>query len=262
MRFGTIVALAVALVLCGPVRAPAGEPEPKHPVYVGVRVCASCHQGKGMGHPQCRWLLSKHSRAYASLAEPESKAIARLSGIPQEPQEAAVCLGCHATGAEAEDWEKDDTFHVEDGVQCEKCHGPGSEYMDEQVMRDRKAAMRAGLLMPTMDDCMACHRSKGSHVAVLKRPELDRAEAWKSIDHRMPRTRQRTPALGLPKPAAAGGPQPRYAGAMACARCHGGRGMGYQFSKWRLSAHARAYAALATPAAAAARKSHPLAASR
>ena len=75
-------------------------------------------------------------RAYQDAV---SKEIARLSGIPQEPQEAAICLGCHATASETEDWEKDDTFHREDGVQCEMCHGPGSEYMDESVMMHLQA---------------------------------------------------------------------------------------------------------------------------
>ena len=60
--------------------------------------CAKCHQGAGFGYQQCLMLLTAHSKAYAALALPESKEIARLSGIPQEPQQAAMCLGCHATG--------------------------------------------------------------------------------------------------------------------------------------------------------------------
>ena len=114
--------------------------ETKHPVFVGSSECAKCHQGAGFGYQQCLMLLQAHSKAYATLALPEAKEIARLSGIPQEPQEAAICLGCHATGSDAEDWEKDDTFHLEDGVQCEKCHGAGSEYMDEEIMKDPAAA--------------------------------------------------------------------------------------------------------------------------
>jgi len=253
MRSSTFLALTASLALPGLLRLSAcvlaAEPEQKHPVYVGWKVCASCHQGAGMGHQQCKWTLSKHSRAYASLAKPQAKEIARLSGIPQEPQESAVCLGCHATGAEAEDWEKDETFHTEDGVQCERCHGPGSEYIE--VMRDRRAAANAGLLMPTVNDCMRCHRQKGSHVAVLKLPRLDIKKAWKDIAHPTPRVSTVTGMLELPKPAAPEQPMPKYAGAMACARCHRGPGMGYQSSQWRMSAHASAYAALAAPAAAA-----------
>jgi len=42
------------------------------------------------------------------------------------------------------------------------------------------------------------------------------------------------------------GDRPRHIGVFACATCHKGPGMGYQFSKWRMSAHGRAFAVLAT----------------
>ena len=73
----------------------ANESTQKHSVYVGVKVCASCHQGEGMGHQFSKWLASRHAQAYAVLSKPEAKKIAELSGIPQEPQESAMCLGCH-----------------------------------------------------------------------------------------------------------------------------------------------------------------------
>ncbi len=227
---------------------PAAEEE-KHPVYVGARVCASCHQGEHMGHQFSRWLLSKHARAYSVLSHPEAKKIAQLSGIPQEPQESAVCLGCHATGAEAEDWEKDETFVTEDGVQCEKCHGPGSEYMDREVMLDRRRAVAAGLMMPKEQDCMGCHQVKGSHVAVHNLPKLDMAAAMKQIEHPTPRPWATGEWPPRPKPSGEKR-APQYVGVMACAECHQGPESGYQFSKWRASGHARAYAVLATPKAA------------
>ncbi|MCP5110599.1 MAG: hypothetical protein GY953_07165, partial [bacterium] len=93
------------------------------PVYVGARVCGSCHAGPGMGYQFSLWLQSKHSQAYAVLAMPESKEIARLSGIREEPEESFTCLGCHSSGAQAEEWQKDESFVIEHGVQCESCHG-------------------------------------------------------------------------------------------------------------------------------------------
>ena len=226
----------------------ASEGADKHPVYVGARVCATCHQSENMGHQLSKWLASKHAGAYAVLAMPESRKIADLSGIPQEPQEAPMCLGCHATGAHAEDWEKDSTFYVEDGVQCEKCHGPGSEYMDAAVMADRDAAVKAGLMIPKMSDCMGCHEVKGSHVAVHKLPKLDMEKAWRDIAH--PTTGKGAHEMTPPIPeSAAKSGKPQYVGVYVCARCHKGPEFGYQFSKWRLSKHAVAYAALATPEA-------------
>jgi hypothetical protein len=133
----------------------------RHPYYVGNQECAHCHQGAGMGYQQSLWWLSKHAKAYTSLAKPEAKQIARLSGIPVEPQESPVCLGCHSTSAESEDWEREDTFQLQHGVQCEKCHGAGSEYMDEAVMRDPEASMAAGLVMPTKEGLPDLPSGKG-----------------------------------------------------------------------------------------------------
>jgi YVTN family beta-propeller protein len=229
---------------------PGGAQESKREaVYVGARVCASCHEGPEMGHQYSRWLLSKHSKAYAALALPEAAEMARLSGIPIEPQKSPVCLGCHATGSEAEEWEKDPTFSMEDGVQCEMCHGPGSEYMDEQVMRDPEEAFRRGLKKPTEIFCAKCHYVKGSHVAVHQLPQLDIQEARKTIAHPTPDGARPGTLLTMSREPQTDGAR-AYTGVQACAACHGGPEMGYQYSRWRLSAHARAYAVLATPGAA------------
>jgi len=219
----------------------------RKPVYVGSEVCASCHAGPGFGHQFSRWLLSRHARAYAVLARPEAKLIAELSGIPEEPQESSMCLGCHATGAEVEEWEKDPSFHLEDGVQCEKCHGPGSEHVEAQRHLNRAAQLEAKMEIPTMDFCMACHAEKGSHVAVHQRPMLDMEAAWKEIAHPTPDEWSRAEPLGLPPPASKDAAQ--YVGSVACGACHRGPEMGYQWSRWKMSPHAHAYAALATAAA-------------
>lgn len=218
--------------------------EGRKPVFVGAKQCAKCHQGPGFGYQHCRFLLSGHSRAYASLALPEAKEIAHLSGIPQKPQKSRMCLGCHATGSHAEAWERDETFHLEDGVQCEKCHGPGSEYMDEAVMADPEAASAAGLVIPDKDSCMNCHKVKGSHVAVLQSPKFDLDKAWSRLAHPTPESWKYMEPAELPDPDAEVGHQ--YIGSIGCAECHRGPDMGYQYSTWRMGPHARAYATLGT----------------
>ncbi len=227
----------------------AAVAQEKHPVYVGAETCAKCHSGPGMDYQHSKWLLSKHAEAFAALSLPEAREIARLSGVPVEPQKSPLCLGCHATGAHVEQWEKDPTFSVEDGVQCEKCHGPGSEYSDERVMRNRQLALQAGLVVPTKEDCMGCHAVKGSHVAVLRKPAFDLEKAWQQIDHSTPDPYDYEPERQLPDPTDKRSGAPKYTGTLGCAGCHEGPNMGFQFSKWRLSAHARAYASLATPKA-------------
>ncbi len=237
--------LAMALELFLPVDLAAEET--KQPVFVGAQECAKCHQGADFGYQQCKMLLTAHAQAYAALAMPEAKEIARLSGIPQEPQRSAVCLGCHTTASDAEAWEKDVTFHPENGIQCERCHGPGSEYMEESVMTDRDAAMAAGLMMPKKSDCMNCHKVKGSHVAVLQSPKFDIDAAWKQMAHPTPDAWDYMEPHELPQPV--DGVTRKYIGSIACGQCHKGPEMGYQFSKWRRGPHARAYAVLGTEAA-------------
>jgi YVTN family beta-propeller protein len=219
---------------------------PKKPVYVGARACAACHGARSMGDQYSQWLHSKHSRAWAALARPESREITKLSGLRDiEPQQSVICLGCHATAAHTEDWERDPDFHIEEGVQCEACHGPGSEYMTESVMRDRQAAMKAGLLMPTERECVNCHLEKGSHIAVLHGAQFDFKKAWESVKHALPKD----PAPGPIPPVAPADEKakdPRFAGSAVCGECHRGPRMGHQYSIWRMSPHARAWAVLGT----------------
>lgn len=218
---------------------------PKKPVYVGVRVCAGCHTGQKIGNQYSIWLHSKHGQAYAVLAKPEGLEMAKLSGLRTLPQDSAICLGCHATSWNAEEWEKDATFHIEDGVQCEGCHGPGSEYASLEVMKDRQAAMKAGLRLPDRDYCVNCHIEKGSHVAVTKRPPVDLQKGWALLFH---------PLAANPVPGPIGDLAPvdpkaqghRYAGVMECGKCHRGPALGNQWSIWRMSAHADAWAVLGT----------------
>jgi YVTN family beta-propeller protein len=218
---------------------------PKKPVYIGARLCAECHSVGSIGNQYSRWLQSRHSKAYSQLAKPEALEIAKLSGLRTPPQESAICLGCHATAWHGEEWEKDPSFHIEDGVQCERCHGPGSEYASAEVMRDRAAAMKAGLQLPTREFCLDCHKEKGSHVAVLKRPPVDLQKGWEKVKHPISGSRV---GGGVPqlRPAHDNETGAKYAGAITCGKCHRGAALGNQWSVWRRSAHSDAWADLAT----------------
>ncbi len=208
-------------------------------IYMGEITCRKCHHGAS--HNQFNpWRLSPHANAYAALAMPESKEIALLSGIDVDPFESPVCLGCHSTASNVETWERDDLFYPEDGIQCEFCHGPGSEYSEIKIMVDKQAAMKAGLKMPGEEFCMICHKEKGSHTAVLDVKPFNYKEALKTIEHS-----ESGDELKLHKKkniALLDGP--KYVGVMACAKCHRGDKMGYLFSQWRLSSHANAFAVL------------------
>ena len=213
-------------------------------VFVGAEVCGECHDTAQRDQLDT-WYRSPHARAYAALALPEAAEIARISGIDESPFSSPVCLGCHATASDVEAWQLDPTFHIEDGVQCELCHGPGRDYMPAPVMFDPEAAKAAGLLKPDRRACMVCHKEKGSHTAVLEVEPFIYEEALKQIAHRGTGGELREGA-GREPPA---DDDPHPVGVMVCASCHRGESMGYVASKWRLTGHAEAYAVLGTEAA-------------
>jgi YVTN family beta-propeller protein len=218
----------------------------KEPIYIGAQACGKCHDGPQMGHQFSKWRLSAHAKAYAALSQPEAKEITKLSGITEEPHRAKMCLGCHATAADEEDWQHGEEFHLEDGLQCEACHGPGSEYATEQIMKNKSKAIANGLRIYSPSDCMICHRVKGSHDAVLKKKPFNLDQASLTLAHPIPKEKPRYEAAA-PEPLQAS--PHKFTGVMACATCHTGPKFNFQFSRWRLSRHARAYAELSTPKA-------------
>ena len=213
--------------------------------YIGEKACRSCHGAVGSESPDSVWRSSDHAKAYGVLTMPEAFEIAELSGVDVHPQKSPICLGCHTTAPTVEEWELDEGFHRQDGVQCEACHGPGSDYSPADVMADRERAMEAGLMMPTEEDCMCCHIEKGTHVAIVGSKEFDVKKAMKRIAHspglsmgEAGQEESTVPADSLAKP--------HYVGVWSCAECHSRLMIGDQVSVWRRNKHAEAYAVLGT----------------
>lgn len=152
---------------------------PKRPVYIGDKACATCHPDQYKA-----WKMTSHAEAYNRLSQPRARLIVRRSGLRNdEPQKSPICLGCHATAYRAEPWELDEGFQIQAGVQCEGCHGAGSEYATEAVMRDKSAAMANGLVMPDDRSCVNCHIDKGTHQAILGSQPFDLASAKAAVAH-------------------------------------------------------------------------------
>ncbi|MFH2037275.1 MAG: multiheme c-type cytochrome [Candidatus Zixiibacteriota bacterium] len=101
--------------------------------YVGADKCKMCHKKDGV-HPS--WETTKHAKAWDLLSEEEKKD--------------KECVRCHSTGTTAEG-------ELLVGVQCETCHGPGSDYKKMSTMKDRELAIAAGLLIPNEKTCLTCH---------------------------------------------------------------------------------------------------------
>jgi hypothetical protein len=128
--------------------------------YVGTKKCKICHSKDGTYNV---WAKSKHSTGFKTLQNDASKKLSKNIAADKNP----VCLGCHTLAA-----------NKEEGVGCEVCHGPGSNYM--KVMKDKTKAKTAGLLIPVNDSkmCETCHNKKSPTYK-----EFKYKTDWKKIEH-------------------------------------------------------------------------------
>jgi hypothetical protein len=139
----------------------------KH-TYVGSSACGKCHAAESIGNQYDLWLQSPHAKAIKILKSEPSHTLAKKLSI-NEPSEDLQCLKCHATGGG-----KDKKTNKE-GVGCEACHGPGSDYYEfighvDTVNRQSayETALKNGMY-PTLGIknikkreklCMRCHRNQ------------------------------------------------------------------------------------------------------
>jgi hypothetical protein len=135
------------------------EAAPQHE-FVGVATCKMCHHAASKGDQYGKWLASPHAKAYEVLGTDAAKATAAKVGLKGNPQEADECLGCHVTAHGVKAELLGAKYKVEDGVGCESCHGAGGDYKSMKVMKDKDAAIAAGLVMPTAETCKGCHNEK------------------------------------------------------------------------------------------------------
>jgi len=128
-----VIVVAALRVLLGSTWAVAGTP-----TYIGVEKCKPCHM------PEFEtWSASAHAAARATAKAADTFA----------PE----CLRCHA----------DANLANASGVECETCHGPGSEYWAIPVMIDKAKAVKAGLLIQDQKLCDGCHDGADHHTKVV-----------------------------------------------------------------------------------------------
>ena len=141
--------------------------------YVGSEKCKICHKGEKKGSQWEIWEKSKHSKAFETLANDKSKEIAKNMGI-EDPQKDEKCLSCH------------NGYDKENGVGCEDCHGPGSEYKAMSVMKGiyegKLKPEDYGLIRPTEEDCKKCHNENSPTYKEFKFEEF-----FKEIAHPVPK---------------------------------------------------------------------------
>jgi hypothetical protein len=146
--------------------------------YVGVKACKSCHEARRDGRQYDIWRNSKHAGAFKTLSTQRSAEIAKKKKLKKSPPESPECLKCHTITA--------DEKLKEDGVQCESCHGAGSAYKRNSVMRDKEEAIAAGLTAYKDEaaiekNCRSCHNEKSP----IYKP-FDFKSMWGDIKHPVP----------------------------------------------------------------------------
>jgi hypothetical protein len=156
---------------------PATAGDPPGPFAVGVAGCAAaaCHGGDGsqvaVGSAYSRWKTrDPHARAGEVLDGPLARSMAavlRATGVmsaDHTPATSPLCIQCHGSPIPG----THGGFTAEEGVSCEQCHGPASEYLDkhyEPQWRFLDGAAKAALgfvdakrLPVRADACLKCHQ--------------------------------------------------------------------------------------------------------
>jgi len=147
MRVRNIVWIICIVAVVGAAGLVSAEGE--H-TYISDAKCKMCHKVQ-----HASWLETSHAKATEN---------AKAS---TEREFSEDCLKCHATNGSEE----------LPGVQCEACHGPGSDYKKMSIMKDLEAAKANGLVIPTQATCDGCHTGEDHAAKKVLADEKDNLKA-------------------------------------------------------------------------------------
>jgi len=126
--------------------------------YIGAAKCKMCHNKPQTGKQYDIWASSLHANALKSLSSQQSLDYAKKNNIA-DPTKEKTCLKCHATYYSVKE-DLIQTLTAQEGVSCESCHGPGSVYKSNAIMKDQAKALASGLILPTKEVCEKCHNKE------------------------------------------------------------------------------------------------------
>ncbi len=126
--------LALVLLMASPLAAQEGK-------FIGVAACANsgCHgstvplqASRVLQNEYYTWLNSdRHARAYNVLFNDLSARIVKNMRLRKKAYQESLCLDCHSTNIPAS--QVAGKIDLEDGVQCEACHGPAGGWRGEHT---------------------------------------------------------------------------------------------------------------------------------
>jgi hypothetical protein len=160
-----VVLIGVFLVASSAARA--ADP----PKYTGPGSCASpsCHGGVAPRSDNSVWqneystwvVKDKHAQAFTALSLPIAVRMAKILELPNAFS-APKCLACHAL--DVPDAQRARTFDLADGVSCESCHGPASNWLGPHTTKGctHQQSIDAGMyddrdLISRSQKCLSCH---------------------------------------------------------------------------------------------------------
>ncbi|MCX6160137.1 MAG: cytochrome c family protein [Ignavibacteriae bacterium] len=151
--------------------------------YVGVSKCVTCHKSDAAGKQLDIWQNSAHAKAWKTLESEAADKIAKDKGFSTKASETPACIKCHVLGKDINPAELTDSFDKAQGVQCESCHGAGSEYKAMSIMKDKPKAIENGLIVPSdiASLCTGCHNSESPTAKPFNFDEM-----WAKIKHAKP----------------------------------------------------------------------------
>lgn len=189
-----LLGLALAVL---PFAVQAAEPR-----FIGVKSCVKCHKKEKQGNQLSIWKKSDHASAYVTLGKKKAKEKAKELGVSGDPQKAEACLICHTTGFGEDPARFKKKFKMEEGVQCEACHGAGNNYRKKKIMKkiykergpgrdgDSPTAKKTGLTIPDENTCKRCHAKEIKWQGkTFKNPSyepFDFKKRFKKIEHPVP----------------------------------------------------------------------------
>jgi len=143
----TVLAVVLCFLLNWPLSLRATEggdsTQVSRHAYIGAAKCKMCHPKQYKS-----WSATKMGTTFADLKGDEAK----------DPK----CVKCHVTGFGKGGYAIGGTNDPDlTNVQCEACHGPGSDF--KSVMQDKDKAVAAGLVIsPDEKVCLGCHNKEST----------------------------------------------------------------------------------------------------
>ncbi len=137
------------------------QPEDTPISITGSSRCGQCHSLQLYGDQQSVWENSRHSQSYKTLLSQKSLDYANKNGLEQ-PQNNKLCLRCHTTKYFLEDTPAWGSYQLDEGVGCEACHGAGSKYSPDVIMKSWQLFREYGGSHGDESTCVKCHSLKGN----------------------------------------------------------------------------------------------------